>query len=137
MGLAIFATAIEAVRAATESLGLHCEVTHTTYPDGYDAQGAPIGDSVETIRTGQLVRGEKYLDTPQGRKLLYRAVLTLFPYIEGEVAIPEGLHEPPPAVLRGDTFPLPGGDVMRVVDIPDAPVDPETGDVLLRVVWLA
>jgi hypothetical protein len=126
MGLgSLVAQAVEAARAATESLGMLGEVQHEArLSQGATAEKA-YADPV--VRTALIAEGEQQLLTKDGRDVRVKAVLTFFPPAPGET---------PPDIGLRDRLTLPSGLVGVIVEIPPAAVDPETGAVLMRVVWL-
>jgi len=117
--------AVEAIRAANESLGMLAEVTHTTWPS-QDSMGAPKGAPVVVVRKAFVAEGEQQHNDKAGRPLTVKACLVFFPEVEGEA---------PPAFKRQDEIVLPSGTTGVIVDIDETYVNP-AGHPVLRTVWL-
>ena len=115
MALGIVETAVEAVRAATEALGMRSEVVHTSYPSR-DSMGAPQGAPVVVTLRAIVTEGEQEHVTKVGKPTKVTAHLLFFPEVEGAA---------PPAFQRQDEIRLPSGRTAPIVDIDDAYEDPD------------
>ncbi len=127
MGLgSLVAQAVEAARAAAESLGMLGEVRH----EAWTGQGATgdAGYDGPIPRLALIAEGEQQHATKDGRAVVTRATLTFFPPEPGQT---------PPEIGPRDRLTLPSGLTGPIVEIAPATVDPDTGAVLMRVVWLA
>lgn len=125
MGLdAIISSAVEAVRAATESLCV--EVEHESWLE-QDALGKPRYD-VRITRSAAVQEGRRQAQTLDGRMVTIRAIVTFFPAADGEA----------PAEFKSqDRLTLPSGLSGIVTEIRDSLSNPATGAPYSRTVWLA
>jgi hypothetical protein len=126
MGLgSLLAQAVEAARAATESLGVQGLVQH----EAWLSQGA-TGEALYATPVAELAliaEGEQQLVGKDGHAIRVRAVLIFFPPAPGEV---------PPTIGPRDRHTQPSGLTGPIAELPNAAVDPATGAVLMRIAWL-
>jgi hypothetical protein len=123
MGLGtIIESALEAVRAATESLQV--QVSHEAWT-GQGGTGDP--DYADPVSRPALVQeGKRQQQTHDGRLMTTKAVVLFFPPSEGE---------PPPAIGPLDRITLPSGLTGPILEIRETLVAP-TSQAFVRAVWL-
>ena len=126
MGLgSLVAQAVGAARVATESLGMLGEVRHEAWVRQSATGDAEYEGPVQC--RALIAEGEQQHTTKDGRAVVTRATLTFFPPEPGQA---------PPEIGPRDRLTLPSGLTGPIVEIAPAAVDPDTGAVLMRVVWL-
>ncbi len=124
MGLgSMISSAVEAVRAATESLQV--EVQHEEWLE-QNSLGKPGYDTPVT-RLALVQEGRRQVATSDGRVTTVKAVLTFFPEADGAA---------PPAVKAQDRITLPSGLVGIISEIPSSLTSPATVAPYVRTLWL-
>lgn len=126
MGLgAIISSAVEAVRAATESDQV--DVVHRPQQEA-DALGAGTSEG-PLVRQALVQEGERIHHLDDGRQVTTHARIVFFPAADGEA---------PPEIGPFDELVLPSGYTGPIVEIPEGPrlTNPATGAPYSRTVWL-
>src|SRR5262245_41525455 len=122
--------AVAAVDAATQALGLQCDIVHEQWA-GANAFGDPL-PFVPVPRTALVQEGVLHHKSADGQVVTTKARLSfLRPITPGGWP---GRQEP---VDPRDEFTLPSGLIARSVEIPGVLVDPQTNHPYVSTVWLA
>lgn len=123
--------AVAAVDAATQALGIQCDIVHKQWL-GSDAFGDPLGFAAPVPRKALVQEGVLHHKTPDGQVITTKARLGFLRPIAPHGA--PGRQEP---VDPRDEFTLPSGLIGRSVEVPGVMVDPNTNHPYVSTVWLA